>query len=168
MKTLTYTSVTLAAAAIFLAVGVGSAAASSTKISIARTNIGRVLVDGRGHTLYLFQRDARGKSTCAGACAAYWPPLIASGKPLAGAGVRQALLGTTKRRDGRLQVTYNHHPLYGFVSDVRRGDTTGEGLNAYGGLWYAVSAAGAKTPKSDTAPTTTGTGSTDYGNGYDA
>jgi len=158
MKTLTYISLTLVAA-IFLAVGVGTAAASGGKVAIASTNVGRILVDGHGHTLYLFARDARGKSTCTGACAAYWPPLIARGKPLAGAGVRPALLGTTRRPDGRLQVTYNRHPLYTFVSDVRKGDTTGEGLNAYGGVWYAVSAAGAKVVNSQTAATvTTGDG----------
>ena len=140
MKTLIYSSCALVAA---LMVGVGSASAAGQKISIASSGLGRILVDGRGHTLYLFERDTRGKSTCTGACAASWPPLIARGKPLAGPGVKSTLLGTTKRADGRLQVTYNHHPLYAFVKDARRGDTSGEGLDVFGAEWYAVSAAGA-------------------------
>jgi predicted lipoprotein with Yx(FWY)xxD motif len=156
-------SLGVAAAALMLAVGVGSAATSSSaKVSIANTTLGRILVDGRGHTLYLFERDARGKSTCTGACAAYWPPLIASGKPLAGAGVKRALLGTTRRPDGRLQVTYNHHPLYAFVKDVRKGETTGEALSVFGGEWYAISAAGSAVEQAGGAASQDG----GYGNGY--
>jgi len=136
------------AVALSIVLGVGSAASASssagTKVSIASTQLGRILVDGRGRTLYLFAKDKHGKSTCAGACAGFWPPLIASGKPLAGAGVKAALLGTTKRADGRLQVTYNHHPLYTFAKDARRGDTNGEGLDVYGAKWWAVSSAGIK------------------------
>jgi predicted lipoprotein with Yx(FWY)xxD motif len=142
---------------LVIAAGVASAASASpsaaTKVSVARTGLGRILVDGRGHTLYLFAKDTRGKSTCSGACAGFWPPLIAAGKPLAGPGLKARLLGTTRRADGRLQVTYNHHPLYSFAKDARRGDTTGEGLDVFGAEWYALSAAGAKvenaTPPAD-------------------
>lgn len=154
------------AAALSLGVGIASAARTSssaaTKVSLASTGLGRILVDGRGHTLYLFTKDALGKSTCSGACAVYWPPLIATGKPLAGAGVKAKLLGTTRRADGRLQVTYGHHPVYAFAQDARKGDTNGEGLNIYGGEWYALSAAGSKV-ENDTAAT----GGNSYGNdGY--
>ena len=74
----------------------------------------------------------------------YWPPLITSGKPRAGAGVKASRLGTTKRSDGRLQATYNHHPLYTFVKDTKKGQTTGEGLNIFGAEWYALSPTGSK------------------------
>jgi predicted lipoprotein with Yx(FWY)xxD motif len=117
-------------------------------VSTATTSLGRVLVDGRGHTLYLFGKDRNAKSACSGACAAAWPPLIATAKPRAGTGAKASRLGTTRRADGRLQVTYNRHPVYTFVKDTKKGQTNGEGLNAFGGTWDALSAAGAKVVKS--------------------
>lgn len=147
MKSLLF-GVGVLAATLSLAVGLASAAPTSTKaaakVSIASTGLGRVLVDGRGHTLYLFAKDKRGKSTCSGGCAAFWPPLIATGKAAAGSGVKSTLLGTTRRADGRLQVTYNHHPLYTFAKDTRKGQTKGEGLDVFGAEWYALSSAGSK------------------------
>jgi predicted lipoprotein with Yx(FWY)xxD motif len=143
------------AGALSLAVGLSSAlaanhsASTGVKVAVASSGLGRVLVDGRGRTLYLFEKDKHGKSACTGQCASFWPPLIASGKPLAAAGAKASLLGTTKRRDGRLQVTYNHHPLYTFVKDTRKGQTNGEEVDAFGAEWYAVSAAGAKVEKTD-------------------
>jgi len=137
-------------AAISLTVGLNSAAAANhstsaaPRVAVASSGLGRVLVDGRGRTLYLFAKDKHGKSACTGQCAGFWPPLIAHGKPLASAGAKASLLGTTKRADGRLQVTYNHHPLYTFVKDTSKGQTNGEAVNAFGAAWYAVSAAGAK------------------------
>jgi predicted lipoprotein with Yx(FWY)xxD motif len=116
-------------------------------VSTARTSLGRILVDARGHTLYLFEKDKNGKSACSGACAGAWPPLIATAKPRAAAGAVSSRLGTTKRADGRLQMTYNHHPLYTFVKDTKKGQANGEGLNAFGAEWYALSAAGAKVEK---------------------
>jgi predicted lipoprotein with Yx(FWY)xxD motif len=145
------------AAVLSLAVGLNSALAANHSagrgptVAVAGSKLGRILVDGRGRTLYLFEKDKRGKSACAGQCAGYWPPLIASGKPRATAGAKASLLGTTKRADGRLQVTYNHHPLYTFVKDTRKGQTNGEEVDAFGAEWYAVSAAGAKVDK-DVAP----------------
>jgi predicted lipoprotein with Yx(FWY)xxD motif len=158
MKPLLLTLTALSVAAS-LAVGLGSASASGSgpRVAVAGTGLGRVLVDGRGRTLYLFGKDKHGTSACTGVCAAYWPPLIASGKPLASQGAKASLLGTTRRPDGRLQVTYNHHPLYTFAKDVRKGQTNGEELNTFGGEWYALSPAGAKVEKSGT----TGSGSGD-------
>src|SRR4051794_15382787 len=124
-----------------------AAAAKGPVVSTATTSIGRVLVDARGHTLYLFGKDRHGKSACSGACAAAWPPLIATAKPRAGGGAKASRLGTTRRADGRLQVTYNHHPVYTFVKDTKKGQTNGEGLTAFGGTWDALSAAGAKVEK---------------------
>jgi predicted lipoprotein with Yx(FWY)xxD motif len=128
----------------------GLAAASKTNratVAVAHSKLGRILVDGRGRSLYLFERDRNGKSSCNGACLAYWPPLISSGKALAKPGVKASLLGRTKRKDGRWQVTYKRHPLYTFVGDTKKGQTNGEGLTDFGGSWDLVSPAGAKIEK---------------------
>jgi predicted lipoprotein with Yx(FWY)xxD motif len=138
------------AAALSLTFGLGSALASSssaTKVGIASSNLGRILVDGHGRTLYLFARDRNGKSSCAGSCSTYWPPLIASGKPIAIKGAKASLLGTTRRSDGRRQVTYRHHPLYKYVGDSGKGQTTGQGLDLSGGKWWVLSPAGNKIVK---------------------
>ena len=124
-----------------------AAQAKGPLVSTRATSLGRILVDRHGHTLYLLEKDKNGKSACSGACASAWPPLIATAKPRAGAGAKASRLGTTKRADGRLQVTYNHHPLYTFIKDTKKGQTKGEGLNAFGAEWYALSAAGAKVEK---------------------
>src|SRR5204863_2613552 len=151
MKRLLLGSAALAVAAS-LAVGLSSGLAATRSagratVAVGSTSLGRILVNSRGRTLYLFEKDKRGKSACAGGCAAYWPPLITSAKPRATAGAKAALLGTTRRADGRLQVTYNHHPLYTFVGDTAKGQTNGEALDVFGAEWYAVSAAGAKVEK---------------------
>ena len=106
------------------------------------SGLGTILVDSQGRTLYLFEKDTGTKSACFGACASAWPPLRASGKPTAGSGAKTSMLGTIPRSDGKPQVTYNGHPLYTYTADQNPGDTSGEGLTAFGGLWYAVSAAG--------------------------
>ncbi len=111
-------------------------------VAIAKSRLGRILVDSKGITLYDFVTDKHGVSGCYGACAALWPPLITKGKPHAGPGVRASLLGTTKRKDGKLEVTYNRHPLYYFVTDRKPGQTTGQGVNQFGGPWWVLSPAG--------------------------
>jgi predicted lipoprotein with Yx(FWY)xxD motif len=113
-------------------------------VRVAKTGLGKVLVDSRGRTLYLFTKDSGTNSACSGACAAAWSPLPAGGNPTVGAGANGSLVGTTMRSDGKPQVTYNGHPLYSFVMDKKAGDTNGEGLTAFGGSWFAVSAAGDK------------------------
>ena len=169
MKHLRLTILALAAVGL-LAAGVGSALAATpstntgAKVGVARTALGSILVDARGRTLYLFEKDARGKSSCVGQCATFWPPLITSGRPIAIAGARASLLGTTKRADGRLQVTYNHHPLYTFVKDAKKGWTKGEGVEAFGAEWYALSSAGVKVEKA-TASTNGQQGTGGYGSG---
>jgi predicted lipoprotein with Yx(FWY)xxD motif len=117
-------------------------ASKGALVALRNTALGNVLVDARGRTLYLFEKDKHGRSACYGACATYWPPLLTKGKPHAGTGVRASLLGTTKRKDGKLEVTYNHHPLYYFVGDRKPGQTTGQGLNQFGAPWWALSPAG--------------------------
>jgi predicted lipoprotein with Yx(FWY)xxD motif len=132
--------------------GAATAARSAARpvVSTATTSLGRILVDSRGRTVYLFQKDTNGKSACAGQCATFWPPLIAVGKPVTGAGAKASLVGTTKRADGRVQLTYDGHPLYTFANDSKRGQTSGEGVNAFGGSWYVVSPAGSTVVKQKT------------------
>ena len=116
--------------------------ARATTVHVAKTRLGKILVDSHGRTLYLFKKDKGKKSACSGACAQFWPPLRTSGKPKAGSGAKASLLGTTKRSDGKPQVTYNGHPVYGFVMDKKAGDTNGEGVTAFGAKWFAISASG--------------------------
>src|SRR5256885_14334734 len=123
-----------------------------TKVRVAsNSKLGKILVDSRGRTLYLFSKDTRTKSACSGACATPWPPLRANGKLSAGSGVTASKLGTIRRSDGKPQVTYNGHPLYGFVMDTKPGETKGEGFTAFGARWFAVSPSG-KQAAAPTAP----------------
>jgi predicted lipoprotein with Yx(FWY)xxD motif len=135
-------SALVAAIAAALALAGGTAAMSGAKVKIATSSLGRILVDSKGITLYDFVKDKSATSSCYGACAALWPPLITKAKPHAGQGVRASLLGTTKRKDGKLEVTYNGHPLYYFVTDRKPGQTTGQGVNQFGGPWWVLSPAG--------------------------
>jgi predicted lipoprotein with Yx(FWY)xxD motif len=105
---------------------------------------GKFLVDGQGRSLYLFEADKSTTSTCTGACAAAWPPVTASAMPMAGGGVSQSLLGTTKRADGTEQVTYNGHPLYYFAADTGSGMVKGQGSKEFGAGWYVLNAMGSK------------------------
>jgi len=105
---------------------------------------GKILADGQGRALYLFTADKSSTSTCTGACAAAWPPVTASAMPMAGGGVSQSMLGTTKRADGTEQLTYNGHPLYYFSADTGSGMAKGQGLKAFGSDWYVVNAKGSK------------------------
>lgn len=113
-------------------------ATGPAKISRKKTNLGTILVDGRGRTLYLWVADKGGMSTCNGACAQAWPPVLTKGKPKASSGVNAALLGTTTRADGKTEVTYKGHPLYTFVGDKAPGDTTGQGSDGFGAAWWVV------------------------------
>ena len=140
--------VTLAVALLHAEAG-NAGNTSGAVVSTETSRLGRILVDGQGRTLYLFEKDRNGKSACAGKCATFWPPLIAAGKPRATAGAKSSLLGTTRRADGRLQVTYNHHPLYRFVKDLKKGQMNGQNVDAFGAEWYVVSLSGSKIEKHD-------------------
>jgi predicted lipoprotein with Yx(FWY)xxD motif len=136
-----------AAALVAAALGDTSSASSQQPskgalVALRKTTLGDVLVDARGRTLYLFEKDKRGRSACYGACATYWPPLLSSAKPRAARGVRASLLGLIKRTGGKRQVTYAGHPLYTFILDTRAGQTSGQGLTDFGGAWDAVAASG--------------------------
>src|ERR1700759_1416867 len=136
------TSALVAATLAALALAGGNARPTGTMVKIAESPLGRILVDSKGVTLYDFPPDKGTTSVCYGACAALWPPLVTSGKPVAGPGVHASLLGTTKRSDGKLEVTYNGHPLYYFVSDRKPGQLSGQGLNQFGDPWWVLSPAG--------------------------
>jgi predicted lipoprotein with Yx(FWY)xxD motif len=101
-------------------------------------DLGKVIVDSKGMTLYDFHKDKGTTSACYGECAVAWPPLLSSGKPQAQGGAEASLLGTTKRKDGTLQVTYNGHPVYGFVEDKKPGETNGNDFAGFGAQWYAL------------------------------
>ena len=120
-----------------------TASAAKRTLNVRHTGLGKILVDSKGRTLYLFKKDSRRKSRCTGACATFWPPLLrASGKPTVGRGARASMVGTIRRSDGKRQVTYNGHPLYSFVMDTKTGQTHGEGVTAFGAKWFVVSPAG--------------------------
>jgi predicted lipoprotein with Yx(FWY)xxD motif len=149
------------AAAVALVVATQVAAApGKAVVKVRPTALGRILVDTRGRTLYLFEADRGRTSACYGKCGAAWPPLVTSARPTAAAGAKASLLGTTARKDGRLQVTYRGHPLYFFAGDTKPGQTKGQDVRAFGGEWYVVSPAGAKVESQRPADSS---GSTDNG-----
>src|SRR5262249_480033 len=142
-----FTPLCAAAAAAALLALPASAHAKPASVRVGPSSLGRILVDAHGKTLYLWAHDKGRKSTCNGKCAAAWPRLVTTGAPTAAGGGREGLIATSKRADGRLQVTYNGHPLYYFVGDKRAGDVKGEGLTGFGGRWDPVSASGAAVQK---------------------
>ena len=101
-------------------------------------DLGEVIVDSKGMTLYDFHKDKGTTSACYGACAEAWPPLLTEGRPTAAGGAEASLLGITKRKDGTVQVTYKGHPVYGFAGDKKPGDTTGNDITEFGAEWYAL------------------------------
>jgi predicted lipoprotein with Yx(FWY)xxD motif len=116
--------------------------AGGAAVAMRSTELGPTLVDSQGRTLYLFEQDTTTASTCDGACASVWPPLTTNAKPEAQSGISAAKLGTTKRNDGKVEVTYAGHPLYYYVSDTKPGQLSGEGLDQFGATWDAVSPSG--------------------------
>lgn len=136
------TAVVLALVSALAAAGAAVAATRGTTVDLHKTSsLGKVLATSKGMTLYMYKPDPKGKSVCNAGCDTTWPPLTTKGKPHAGTGIKQSLLGTTRRSDGKLQVTYKGHPLYAYAGDSKAGQANGEG---YGGIWYALNAAGKK------------------------
>ena len=131
----------------------GAAGGESTPpagtVQAADSDLGTILVDADGMTLYLFQADSDGTSTCYDDCATTWPPLVEDA-PAAGEGADPALIGTTPRDDGAVQVTYGGQPLYTFAADASPGDIEGQGV---GDVWFVVDPAGvAITERARTGP----------------
>jgi predicted lipoprotein with Yx(FWY)xxD motif len=119
------------------------ASMSATTVAVASTRgLGKILVDSQGRTIYLFEKDTGTISACARDCAIDWPPVTTAGKPTVGGGLSTSKVGTSKRSDGKTQITYNGHPLYRFEGDGGAGDANGQGLNAFGAAWYVLSPAG--------------------------
>jgi predicted lipoprotein with Yx(FWY)xxD motif len=127
-----------------LALTGSSLAAGPATVNTRHGKLGTFLVGPNGRTLYLFEKDKTSKSTCYDACAGAWPPLLTSGKPKASGSTKASLLGTTKRKDGKVQVTYKGHPLYYFVQDKKAGDTKGQDVDAFGAEWYVLATSGKK------------------------
>ena len=160
-------TVTLGMIGFFAAGSVASSATQSKgTLSLRKTNLGLILVNARGHTLYLFAKDRNAKSSCNGSCARFWPPLLSRGKPTAGSGVNNSLLGTTRRTNGSMQVTYNKHPLYTYALDKLAGQTKGEGNSLFGAKWWAVSGKGRAVVRVQNTSSGTTTTTTTSGCGY--
>jgi len=145
-------------------------AAGATVMVVANPMLGSILVNGQGMTLYVFGADTPGTSNCSSACLQNWPALtVASGNPTAGSGVT-GTLGAITRSDGTTQVTLNGMPLYTFVGDTKPGDTNGQGITAFGGLWTVAMAGGAPasggTPTPAPPPATTPTPTPVPGGGF--
>ncbi|MGC5168831.1 COG4315 family predicted lipoprotein [Luteimicrobium sp. DT211] len=114
----------------------------ASEVEVHQGSLGSYLTDSQGNTLYLFAKDPTGKSSCSGSCAAAWPPFTAQGKAEAGSGIDGAKLTTITRDDGSKQVAYDGHALYYFVKDAKAGDTTGQGVDGFGALWWVVAPSG--------------------------
>lgn len=118
------------------------AAGGGAKVKLMKSRFGRILVTGKGRTLYLFDKEKTSQSECYGACATAWPPLLTRGKPVAGEDVRKKLLRTTTRTDGTRQVTYRGHPLYRYQPEDQAGEVLCQNVFEFGGLWLVVNRAG--------------------------
>jgi predicted lipoprotein with Yx(FWY)xxD motif len=127
-------------------------------VGVAHNALGNILVDSQGRTLYLFQKDSGMTSACSGSCASAWPPLRSTAAPTAGNGADGSKLATTPRSDGDPQVTYNGHPLYTYVNDTKGGDANGQGVNAFGALWFVLSPAGMQVSGSQSSSSGSGSG----------
>jgi predicted lipoprotein with Yx(FWY)xxD motif len=144
-------SLSLLVVAVALAPGsvasAGAPAHSAAAAAVVKTRhgaLGTYLVDGRGRTLYLFQKDRHGTSTCYGSCAGVWAPYVTTHGARAAGGVKASKLRTVKRRNGQRQLSYGGHPLYYYAGDRRAGDTKGQGLDQFGAEWYVLAASGNK------------------------
>src|SRR5919204_3240696 len=130
------TALTLVALASILAAS-QAAPTAAARLTVRSTEYGKALFGPSGKVLYVFGADRGSTSHCYGACATAWPPLLTTGRPVAGPGVRVNLLGTTKRKNGKLQVTYNRHPLYYYEADTR-GKIMCQHARMHGGLWLII------------------------------
>ena len=129
-------------AALVVAPAAMSRESAAPTLTVKPSAYGRVLFDGRGYVLYALTRDANGRSSCYGACAKVWPVYYARTGLRAGSGVKRSLLGTTKRRDGRRQVTYAGRPLYYWVGDRKAGRIGCQNAAEFGGTWLVVRPSG--------------------------
>jgi predicted lipoprotein with Yx(FWY)xxD motif len=122
-----------------------SAAKRGRTIKVVRSRFGRILADGRGQAVYVFDKESSSRPECYGTCATAWPPVLTKGRPVAGRGVRARRLGTTRRRNGRRQVTVGGKPLYYYVDDAP-GRVLCHNVEEFGGLWLVVRRDGTPVP----------------------
>jgi predicted lipoprotein with Yx(FWY)xxD motif len=127
-----------------LASNAGANTTGPAGITTAQNSVGTILTDTHGRAVYLFEADKGPTSVCTGGCAQEWPPLTTTGAPVAGAGVNTALLATSPRPDGTMQLTYNGHPLYYYNDDHGPGTAAGQGESSFGAKWYLLTPAGLK------------------------
>jgi predicted lipoprotein with Yx(FWY)xxD motif len=109
-----------------------------SKLKVVASDYGQILADGRGRALYLFTSDDGNGSACSGDCAIAWPPYLVKSKPRAVAGAKPGLVGTTRRSDGKLQVTYAGHPVYYYEGDRSPGEVNCQAAVEFGGYWYVL------------------------------
>jgi predicted lipoprotein with Yx(FWY)xxD motif len=142
----------IAAAAALLIAGCGGGSSNSSSSTPAKSpsgtalvnsastdSLGNLIVGPNGRTLYLFKKDTGAASNCTGACAIEWPPLTTSGPVTSSGDVSMSALKTVRRSDGKMQVTFNGHPLYYFAGDSAPGQANGQGLSDFGASWWALS-----------------------------
>jgi predicted lipoprotein with Yx(FWY)xxD motif len=127
----------VAASVAGLAASAQATPTAAARLSVRSTEYGKALFGPSGKVVYVFGADRGSTSRCYGVCASAWPPLLSTAKPLAGPGVEAKLLGMTKRKDGRLQVTYNGRPLYYYSAD-KVGRVMCQHANMHGGLWLII------------------------------
>jgi predicted lipoprotein with Yx(FWY)xxD motif len=138
----TFTLIAALSAVLGLATSTTAGNPSRETVTIHSSAYGRILSDGRGFALYAFTKDGKGASTCSGACATAWPPYVVASSARASAGVNASLLGSVKRQDGRLQVTYAGRPLYYYVGDRKPLQVLCQNVAEFGGTWLVVRANG--------------------------
>jgi predicted lipoprotein with Yx(FWY)xxD motif len=107
-----------------------------------RADLGEIIVDGAGRTLYAFSGDAVNVPTCYDACAETWIPVLADANPTSGTGIDVAAAATVPRRDGAEQATYLGIPLYRYAGDAVDRDANGQGLDMFGGEWHVLTKEG--------------------------
>jgi predicted lipoprotein with Yx(FWY)xxD motif len=162
-------SIATALVAVLAGAALATAASSTTAakakpptLKLRNTSLGKILVDAKGRTLYAFGHDKKDKSRCSGQCAANWPPASSPKKPTVAKGITKSKLKVIKRGDGTKQLSYNGHPLYRYVGDGKPGDTNGENITAFGGIWDVLSKAGKRITKAPSSSSGGGGG----GGGY--
>jgi predicted lipoprotein with Yx(FWY)xxD motif len=137
--------------------GASAGSAAGTVIETQAGSGGTFLTEG-GHTVYLWVKDGMNKTTCTGACASAWPPVLAQGKLTASGGAKAADLGTIARPGGGKQVTYDGHALYFFAGDSSSGQTSGQGSDSFGAKWWLVAPSGTQITAADTASSSAASG----------
>ncbi len=129
---------------------------SSSTLDAGTVNGAKLLVNGKGHTVYWFALDTPTKSNCNGSCASFWPPVPGPASAMAGV---NGTLGVITRSNGSKQATWNGHPLYTYISDTAPGTAKGNGLNLSGGVWHDIVLSGSAAP----APSQSSSGGGGYG-----